>query len=89
MFDHLPQAVYSPGFERLFVAPHGRDLTRLARAHGLKGLDVDAVEDLVAEADSGMAEGGAHVLVAKVDRETDLKMRRALDDTARAVVAGL
>jgi hypothetical protein len=55
----------------------------------LKGLDVDAVEDLVAEADSGMAEGGAHVLVAKVDRETDLKMRRALDDTARAVVAGL
>lgn len=89
LFDHLPQAVHSPDFERLFVAPHGRDLTRLARAHGLKGLEVDAVEDLVAEADSGMAEGGAHVLVAKVDRETDLKMRRALDDTARAVVAGL
>jgi hypothetical protein len=33
--------------------------------------------------------GGTHVVVVPVERETDLKQRRALDDTARLVCAGL
>ena len=33
--------------------------------------------------------GGPHVVVVPVEREADLKVRRGLDDTARAVCAGL
>jgi hypothetical protein len=33
--------------------------------------------------------GGAHLVVVPVEREADLKARRSLDDTARAVCAGL
>jgi hypothetical protein len=36
-----------------------------------------------------LVSGGAHLLVVPVDREADLKARRGLDDTARAVCAGL
>jgi 2-succinyl-5-enolpyruvyl-6-hydroxy-3-cyclohexene-1-carboxylate synthase len=89
LFDLLPQAEHAPAFERLFITPHGLDLSRLAAAYGLGASVVDRVPGLAATL-AGLAEtGGAHVLVVPVDRETDLKQRRALDDRAREVCAGL
>ena len=89
LFDLLPQAEHAPSFERLFITPHGLDLAGLAAAYGIDsstvvevGLVADRVNDL-------LERGGPHVMVVPVEREADLKARRSLDDTARAVCAGL
>ncbi|MGH8873236.1 MAG: 2-succinyl-5-enolpyruvyl-6-hydroxy-3-cyclohexene-1-carboxylic-acid synthase [Acidimicrobiia bacterium] len=89
LFDLLPQAEHAPAYERLFVAPHGLDLTRVAAAYELGVSVVDHVDDLRSSVSALLDGGGAHLLVVPVDRETDLKARRGLDDTARAVCAGL
>jgi 2-succinyl-5-enolpyruvyl-6-hydroxy-3-cyclohexene-1-carboxylate synthase len=89
LFDLLPQAEHAPGFERLFVTPHGLDLTSVTAAYGLGSSVVDRVDELAPSVAGLMQNGGAQVLIVPVDRETDLKHRRALDDTARQVSAGL
>jgi 2-succinyl-5-enolpyruvyl-6-hydroxy-3-cyclohexene-1-carboxylate synthase len=89
LFDLLPQAEHAPAFERLFVAPHGLDLHRLGSAYNLEVSVIEDVDGLRSSLPARLGGGGAHVLVVPVDRETDLKARRALDDTARAVCAGL
>ena len=89
LFDLLPQAEHAPAFERLFVAPHHLDLIRIAAALGLGTSLVEAVADLGATIRRLLDAGGPHVVVVPVEREADLKARRGLDDTARAVCAGL
>jgi 2-succinyl-5-enolpyruvyl-6-hydroxy-3-cyclohexene-1-carboxylate synthase len=89
LFDLLPQAEHAPAFERLFVAPHNLDLSRVASAFGLDVALVDEVGSLRSSIPQRLAAGGGHVVVVRVDRETDLKTRRALDETARAVSADL
>lgn len=89
LFDLLPQAEHAPSFERLFVTPHGLDLSRLAETYGLGSLVVDRVEGLAQSITTRIEARGAHFVVVPVDRETELKQRRALDDTARVVGAGL
>jgi 2-succinyl-5-enolpyruvyl-6-hydroxy-3-cyclohexene-1-carboxylate synthase len=89
LFDLMPQAEHAPAFERLFVTPHHLDLSRIASAFGLEVSLVDEVGSLRSSIPQRLAAGGGHVVVVRVDRETDLKTRRALDDTARAVSAGL
>ncbi|HSK07700.1 MAG TPA: 2-succinyl-5-enolpyruvyl-6-hydroxy-3-cyclohexene-1-carboxylic-acid synthase [Acidimicrobiia bacterium] len=89
LFDLLPQAEHAPAFERLFVAPHRVDLSRLGSAYDLSVSVIDGEEVFRSSLPAALAAGGAHVLVVHVERETDLKTRRALDDTARAVCAGL
>ncbi|HSK07421.1 MAG TPA: hypothetical protein VK990_07890, partial [Acidimicrobiia bacterium] len=89
LFDLLPQAEHAPWFERLFVAPHRVDLARLGSAYGLSVSEVESEEGLRSSLPAALAVGGAHVIVVPVERESDLKTRRALDDTARVVCAGL
>jgi 2-succinyl-5-enolpyruvyl-6-hydroxy-3-cyclohexene-1-carboxylate synthase len=89
LFDLLPQAEHAPGFERLFVAPHGLDLTGLGSSYRLDAAVIGNVDDLRQSLRERLVSGGGHLLVVPVDRETDLKTRRALDDTARAICAGL
>jgi 2-succinyl-5-enolpyruvyl-6-hydroxy-3-cyclohexene-1-carboxylate synthase len=89
LFDLLPQAVHAPDFDRLFVAPHGLDLVRIAADHGLDATPAGSLADLASEVDSRLGRGGAHALVVNVDRERDLKLRRSLDEAARTVVADL
>jgi 2-succinyl-5-enolpyruvyl-6-hydroxy-3-cyclohexene-1-carboxylate synthase len=89
LFDLLPQAAHAPGFDRLFVTPHGRNLRALAEANGLSATSVPSIAELVAELGQRLSGGGAHALVVPVDREVDLKNRQALDDVARSVVSGL
>jgi 2-succinyl-5-enolpyruvyl-6-hydroxy-3-cyclohexene-1-carboxylate synthase len=89
LFDLLPQSEHAPAFERLFVAPHGLDLSRLADAYGLDSSTAHAAGDLGDVVGDRLRAGGAHLVVVPVEREADLKARRSLDDTARAVCAGL
>jgi 2-succinyl-5-enolpyruvyl-6-hydroxy-3-cyclohexene-1-carboxylate synthase len=89
LFDLLPQAEHAPDFERLFVAPHGLDLARLGSAYHLNAVVAEDVDAIRGTLPSRLTGGGAHLLVIPVNRETDLKARRALDDTARAVCAEL
>jgi 2-succinyl-5-enolpyruvyl-6-hydroxy-3-cyclohexene-1-carboxylate synthase len=89
LFDLLPQAEHAPAFERLFVAPHHLDLSRVGSAYNLEASIVDDVADLGSTIRSRLDARGSHLVVVPVDREADLKTRRGLDDTARAVCAGL
>ena len=87
LFDLLPQAEHAPAFERLFVAPHNLDLSRVASAYNLGAAIVEDVADLGATIKNRLDAGGPHVVVVPVDREADLKTRRGLDDTSRVVCA--
>ena len=89
LFDMLPQAAHAPGFDRLFVTPHGRNLRDLAAMHGLQAANVVSTGELVAEVGQRLGAGGGHAIVIPVDREADLKRRHALDDVARSVVSGI
>jgi 2-succinyl-5-enolpyruvyl-6-hydroxy-3-cyclohexene-1-carboxylate synthase len=89
LFDLLPQADHAPGFDRLFVTPHGLDLERVVAAYGIGSSTVQAVGELGSSIATLIRAGGTHVVVVPVERETDLKQRRALDDAARLVCAGL
>ncbi len=89
LFDLLPQAEHAPDFERLFVAPHHLDLTAVAAAFGLGASVIDDLDDLGSSVAALLDRGGTHVIVVPVEREADLKARRGLDDTARAVCAGI
>ena len=89
LFDLLPQAVHAPGFDRLFVTPHRRDLMGLAAFHGLDAATVRHAWELSVEIEQRLASGGCHLVVIPVDREADLKQRQSLDEVARSVVAGI
>jgi 2-succinyl-5-enolpyruvyl-6-hydroxy-3-cyclohexene-1-carboxylate synthase len=89
LFDLLPQADHAPDFERLFVASHGLDLAAVGQAYGVIAGMATTIEEMTESVADSLGSGGPHLIVVPVDRETDLKMRRGLDDTARTVVAGL
>lgn len=89
LFDLLPQAEHAPAFERLFITPHHLDVGRLASAFDLASTAVEDLDGLRSVVPALLHAGGAHVVVVPVEREADLKARRGLDDTARAVCAGI
>ncbi|MGA7098102.1 MAG: 2-succinyl-5-enolpyruvyl-6-hydroxy-3-cyclohexene-1-carboxylic-acid synthase [Acidimicrobiia bacterium] len=88
LFDLLPQAEHAPDFDRLFYAPHHRNLESLAIAHGL---EVTTLSDLhhTSEVFDAKPGGGPRAILVPVDRETDQKARKTLDAEARLVVSGL
>jgi 2-succinyl-5-enolpyruvyl-6-hydroxy-3-cyclohexene-1-carboxylate synthase len=85
LFDLLPQATHAPGYERLFFAPHGRNLVALSAAHGLKAETVgpdDRLEDRLHSATP-------LVLVVPVDRHLDVATRRALEAKASEMMGSV
>jgi 2-succinyl-5-enolpyruvyl-6-hydroxy-3-cyclohexene-1-carboxylate synthase len=89
LFDLLPQSEHAPSFDRLFITPHGLDLSHLAAVYGIDSTITDDVAVLGEEMESRLEARGAHLIVVPVEREADLKARRSMDDTARAVCAAL
>jgi 2-succinyl-5-enolpyruvyl-6-hydroxy-3-cyclohexene-1-carboxylate synthase len=89
LFDLLPQSEHAPSFDRLFITPHGLDLSHLAAVYGIDSTITDDVAVLGEEMESRLEAHGAHLIVVPVEREADLKARRSMDDTARAVCAAL
>jgi 2-succinyl-5-enolpyruvyl-6-hydroxy-3-cyclohexene-1-carboxylate synthase len=89
LFDLLPQSEHAPSFDRLFITPHGLDLSHLAAVYGIDSTITDDVAVLGEEMESRLEAHGAHLIVVPVEREADLKARRSMDDTARAVRAAL
>jgi 2-succinyl-5-enolpyruvyl-6-hydroxy-3-cyclohexene-1-carboxylate synthase len=89
LFDLLPQSEHAPHFDRLFITPHGIDLSRLATVYGIDAVVVEDMSGLEGEVGNRLEAGGAHLVLVPVEREADLKARRSLDDTARAVCSDL
>jgi thiamine pyrophosphate-dependent acetolactate synthase large subunit-like protein len=71
------------------VTPHGLDLPVLTAAYGLGASVVDRIDALAGRLSKLLGSGGPHAVIVPVDRETDLKQRRALDDAARLVISDL
>jgi 2-succinyl-5-enolpyruvyl-6-hydroxy-3-cyclohexene-1-carboxylate synthase len=89
LFDLLPPAEHAPSFERLFVTPHRLDLAAVAAAYRIEAAVVDDPTALTDVLVGSLHQGGRRMVIVPVERETDLKLRRALDDTAREVCFGL
>lgn len=79
LFDSLPPARHAPDYERLFVAPHRRDLADLARFHRLAYRRVGDVASLIAACDEALSAGGITLIHVPVDRGEDLRMRSQLE----------
>ncbi|MGH8913596.1 MAG: 2-succinyl-5-enolpyruvyl-6-hydroxy-3-cyclohexene-1-carboxylic-acid synthase [Acidimicrobiia bacterium] len=88
LFDLLPQADHAPAFERLFVAPHHLELSAVGEAYGVRSSLATGIGPMARLVAESLEAGEAHLVVVPVDREADLKQRRTLDDTARAICAG-
>lgn len=90
IFSFLPQVSHSGGdFERLFAAPHGRDLARFASWHGLayhRMEDVTQLPEMLGEARS---RSGVSLVVAETDRAENVAEHSRLDRIAGEALAGI
>lgn len=86
LFDSLPTATHAPSYERLFVTPPRRDLSALARFHGLDHLMVASAAELIDAVEAGLAAPDPSLIEVMVDRAADLAARRRLDAVAASVV---
>jgi 2-succinyl-5-enolpyruvyl-6-hydroxy-3-cyclohexene-1-carboxylate synthase len=80
LFDSLPQASHAPGFERLFITPHGRKIGVLAELHSLGFAEASTSSSLRSQIDERLERGGVHILRVEIDRHHDLAVRRAMDE---------
>lgn len=80
IFSFLPQAkeVGEDDFERLFTTPHGIDLRRLARLHGLAACEVDKARDLRPAVQDGFERGGVNVVVARTDHRANVAIHEEI-----------
>jgi 2-succinyl-5-enolpyruvyl-6-hydroxy-3-cyclohexene-1-carboxylate synthase len=85
LFDLLPQAQFAPDFDRLFVTPPQRDLSRLAEFHGLEFVSLESVGSLRDRVGEAITGEHATLVRVPVDRSSDVRMRKMLDDAAREV----
>jgi 2-succinyl-5-enolpyruvyl-6-hydroxy-3-cyclohexene-1-carboxylate synthase len=88
LFDLLPQARFAPDFDRLFVTPPRRDLSRLAEFHGLDFVSLESVGLIPDRVGEAMTRDRATLVSVPVDRRGDVRMRKMLDDAARDALAG-
>lgn len=79
LFDSLPPARHAPGYERLFVTPHHRDLEVFASFHHLRYSRVEDASSLIAVCEAGLDTGGVTLVHVRVDRGYDLEMRAQLE----------
>ncbi len=86
LFDSLPTASYAPSYERLFVTPPQRDLSALARFHGLDHRVTGSAAELIPAVEAGLAAPNPSLIEVTVDRAADLAARRRLDAVAASVV---
>ena len=84
LFDRLPQARHAPSYERLFVAPQGRDLAHLSKFHHLHYSEVSEVSELPQVVGSRLDTSGLSLVRVPVSRAVDLEMSRQLDDVVKA-----
>ncbi len=80
LFDRLPTATHAPDYERLFVTPHGRDLSHLAALFDLRYEVASRREDLIEVVLSGLETEGVTLIRVPVDRSVDLGVSNSLDE---------
>ena len=88
IFEDLPPARHAPAFERLFVAPPTRDLTLLARFHGLVPLVVDDVAGLDRLGAAPPGERSGTLVIVTIEPGVDRRSRSELRERIGTAVAG-
>jgi 2-succinyl-5-enolpyruvyl-6-hydroxy-3-cyclohexene-1-carboxylate synthase len=84
IFSYLPPADL-PEFEQLFGTPHGLDLVRVARAHGVTAERIDDVSEIA----TALERDDLRVIVVPIDRAKSLERHRALWDAAAHAISAL
>jgi 2-succinyl-5-enolpyruvyl-6-hydroxy-3-cyclohexene-1-carboxylate synthase len=88
IFSFLPQsrAVDKEDFDCLFTVPHGLDLARLARLHGLASCEVVQAHELGPAVRAGFDARGVNVIVARTERRSNVVVH---DEIHAAVASSL
>ncbi|HVE46519.1 MAG TPA: 2-succinyl-5-enolpyruvyl-6-hydroxy-3-cyclohexene-1-carboxylic-acid synthase [Acidimicrobiales bacterium] len=86
IFSFLPQAgtLAPDAFERLLGTPHGLDLLAVARAYGASAEEAHSIKDLVAALEPPGKPDGAHVVVVRTDRQSNVEVHDRLHDAVAA-----
>lgn len=83
IFSFLPQAAHAADdFERLFAAPHRRDLAGFAAWHGLGHQRLQDVSDLPGAVKAAWSRGGVSLVVAETNRDENVAEHSRLDRIA-------
>jgi 2-succinyl-5-enolpyruvyl-6-hydroxy-3-cyclohexene-1-carboxylate synthase len=77
IFDHLPISEAGQTFERHFITPPPLSPARLARGFPLPCHEVETATALRSALDEAFCSGGAHIVIAKVNRALDLERHHA------------
>ena len=74
IFDHLPISRAGNIFEEHFITPPGLDLEAIGKAYGLSTRTVQSCKDLCSALAEASTSHGGHLIIAKVDRATDMRL---------------
>jgi 2-succinyl-5-enolpyruvyl-6-hydroxy-3-cyclohexene-1-carboxylate synthase len=85
IFEYLPVANRVPRetFEHLFAAPHGLDLSELARGLGWQAVRVDSAATFTGALDRAL-HGGRHLIEIPMDRAANTAFHRRLHELVQA-----
>ena len=72
IFAHLPIRRH-PSFEELFLTPQPADPLRVAQGAGARAVEVHSAEALAAALSEAVSRPGLDVVVARIDRDDDLR----------------
>jgi 2-succinyl-5-enolpyruvyl-6-hydroxy-3-cyclohexene-1-carboxylate synthase len=86
VFDFTGQADL-PEHERLFVTPHGLDLSTLASAAGIGFERVERASELIAALAGAISAGGIHLLEVPIDRATNVRRHADVQAAVDAALA--
>ena len=78
-----------PEHERLFVTPHGLELSALASAARAGYVRIERAADVVGAALRAAAAGGVHVIDVRIDRAAAVRIRGEVRDAVRSALAAL
>ena len=89
IFSFLPQAAEldSDRFERLFGTPHGVRPEELAAVHGIASLTVEEPSVLEPAIRSTVETGGVWLVVARTDRDANVKVHDAINAAVAAALS--
>lgn len=87
IFSTLPQAGVAH-FEEVFGTPHGKSIKKISAAMGLKAVEVDTVNDLLAELEEKVAGKGIKVVIAKMpSREENAQNLRLINERFSSLIS--
>ena len=89
IFDHLPISDAGSIFEEYFITPPDLDIEAIGRAYGLSTRTVSSSRGLRNALKEASTSHGGHLIIAKVDRSTDIRLHEETWANASRLLEGV